>query len=32
MKGEAEKAGLYSKDDVADWITNSRREETGTAS
>ena len=27
MKGEAEKAGLYSKDDVADWITKSRREE-----
>ena len=29
MKGEAEKAGLYSEDDVADWITKSRREETG---
>ena len=28
MKGEAEKAGLYSEDDVADWITKSRREET----
>lgn len=27
MKGEAEKAGLMSEDDVAEWITNSRREE-----
>lgn len=28
MKGQAEKAGLTSEDDVADWITRSRREET----
>ena len=27
MKGEAEKAGFMSEDDVAEWITNSRREE-----
>lgn len=27
MKGEAEKAGFASEDDVADWITDSRREE-----
>lgn len=27
MKGEAAKAGFTSEDDVADWITNSRREE-----
>lgn len=27
MKGEAEKAGLINEDDVAEWITNSRREE-----
>ena len=27
MKGEAEKAGLTSEDDVAEWITASRREE-----
>ena len=27
MKGQAEKAGLMSEDDVADWITQSRREE-----
>ena len=27
MKGEAAKAGLFSEDDVAKWITNSRREE-----
>lgn len=27
MKGEAEKAGLISEDDVAEWITNSRRED-----
>lgn len=27
MKGEAEKAGFSSEEDVADWITNSRREE-----
>ena len=29
MKGEAEKAGLYSEEDVEEWITASRREETG---
>lgn len=29
MKGEAAKAGFFSEDDVAEWITNSRREETG---
>ena len=28
MKGEAAKAGFFSEDDVAEWITNSRREET----
>lgn len=27
MKGEAEKAGLFTEDDVAEWITQSRREE-----
>ena len=27
MKGEAEKAGLYTEEDVAEWITLSRREE-----
>lgn len=27
MRGEAGKAGLFSEDDVAEWITNSRREE-----
>ena len=27
MKGQAEKAGFMSEDDVADWITQSRREE-----
>ena len=27
MAGEAEKAGLFSEEDVADWITRSRREE-----
>lgn len=27
MKGEAAKAGFFSEDDVAEWITNSRREE-----
>jgi hypothetical protein len=27
MKGEASKAGLLSEDDVANWITASRREE-----
>ena len=27
MKGEAAKAGFFSEDDVADWITNGRREE-----
>ena len=27
MKGAAEKVGLITEDDVADWITNSRREE-----
>ncbi len=27
MRGEAEKAGFISEDDVAEWITNSRREE-----
>ena len=26
MKGEAGKAGLYSDEDVAEWITKSRRE------
>ena len=29
MKGEASKAGFFSEDDVAEWITNSRREEAG---
>ncbi len=27
MKGEADKAGLLSEEDVANWITQSRREE-----
>ena len=27
MRGEAEKAGLFSEEDVANWITQSRREE-----
>ena len=27
MKGQAEKAGFTSEEDVADWITNPRREE-----
>lgn len=27
MKGQAEKAGFASEKDVADWITNTRREE-----
>ena len=27
MKGEAAKAGFFSEDDVAEWITYSRREE-----
>lgn len=27
MKGEAEKAGFMSEDDIAEWITDSRREE-----
>lgn len=27
MKGEAEKAGFMSEDNVAEWITNSRRED-----
>ena len=27
MKGEAQKAGFNSEEDVAEWITNSRREE-----
>lgn len=27
MKDEAEKAGLMSEDDVAEWITNSRHED-----
>ena len=27
MKGEAEKAGLFTEDDVTEWITQSRREE-----
>ena len=27
MRGEAEKAGLLSEEDVANWITKSRREE-----
>ena len=27
MKGHAEKAGFTSEEDVADWITNTRREE-----
>lgn len=26
MKGEAKKAGFYSEEDVAEWITSSRRE------
>ena len=27
MKGEAEKAGFFSEEDIADWITQSRRDE-----
>ena len=27
MSGEAEKAGLFTEEDVANWITQSRREE-----
>lgn len=27
MKGEAEKAGLFTEDDVANWVTQSRHEE-----
>ena len=27
MKGQAEKAGFTSEEDVADWITNTRRKE-----
>ena len=27
MRGESEKAGLFSEEDVANWITQSRREE-----
>ena len=27
MRGEAENAGLFSEEDVANWITQSRREE-----
>ena len=27
MKGEAEKAGFFSEEDVANWITQSRRDE-----
>ena len=27
MKGQAEKAGFTSEEDVVDWITNTRREE-----
>jgi len=27
MKGDAEKAGFISEDDIAEWITKSRREE-----
>ena len=27
MKGSAEKAGLFTEDDVAEWITQSRRED-----
>ncbi len=29
MQGEAEKSGLLSEEDVANWILNSRREESG---
>ena len=29
MKGEAERVGLYTDEDVAEWITQSRREEAG---
>ena len=28
MKGDAEKAGFFTEDDIANWITRSRREET----
>ena len=27
MKGDAEKAGLFTEDDVENWVTQSRREE-----
>lgn len=27
MQGEGEKVGFFTEEDVADWITNSRREE-----
>jgi AbrB family looped-hinge helix DNA binding protein len=27
MKGDAEKAGFFTEDDIANWITRSRREE-----
>lgn len=27
MKGEAEKAGFFSEEDIADWITQSRRDD-----
>ena len=27
MAGKAESAGMYTEDDIAEWITNSRREE-----
>ncbi len=30
MKGEAFKAGLLAEEDIAEWITNSRREESDT--
>ncbi len=30
MKGQAEKAGFTSEEDVADWITKTRREENST--
>ena len=32
MKGEGERVGLISEEDVAEWITNSRREENANAS
>ena len=28
MKGDAEKAGFFTEDDIANWFTRSRREET----